>query len=152
MIDRNDIVNDIKSSYYDYSSSDAKRTVEKVMKYSGTNFDLRRHGDIKTEAVLFRLLNAQAIVNVEDEKPYELEQRFQAMVYVEQSDSISGREAAYDRVLELSDQLIRWADATSACDISNQMWTLTFTGSDTPDEEDGYLSANVNFKSIIKIR
>ena len=54
-------------------------------------------------------------------------------------------------MLELTDQLIDWADTTAATTITADVYTITITGVDTIDEEDGYLSTNVNFQSIIKI-
>ena len=55
-------------------------------------------------------------------------------------------------MLELTDQLIDWANATSGNSINSDVETLSTTGVDTIDEEDGYLSTNVNFECIIKIR
>ena len=151
-MDRNSILNSLTSSYSSYSSSDSRTTVEKVLKFSGGNLDIRKRADIKKEVVVFRLLSGTAIDRVEDEKPLDLEQLFETNVYVEQSDSHSGSEFAYDRLLEITDQLIDWADTTSGNSIDTNVETLTMTGVDTIEEDDGYLSTNVNFQSIIKIR
>jgi len=151
-MDRNTIFNSLTSSYSSYSSSDSRTTVEKVLKFSGGNIDIRKRADIKREVVVFRLLSGTAIDRVEDEKPIDLVQLFEANVYVEQSDSHSGIEVAYDRMLELTDQLIDWANETSAGSINADVQTLSMIGVDVIDEEDGYLSTNVNFESIIKIR
>jgi hypothetical protein len=72
-------------------------------------------------------------------------------VYIEQSDSHSIKEARYDRMLEITDQLFDWATDTTASDINSDLWTLTVTGVDSVEEQDGYLSTTVNFESIIQI-
>jgi hypothetical protein len=150
-MDRNSILSGYVTSFSSYSSSDARPTAEKVLKFSGDNIDIRKRGDIKTEAVMFKLLNGSTEYQVDAEKPTELNQNFQAKVYVDQPDSHSGKDVAYDRMLELTDQLIDWADTTAATTITADVYTITITGVDTIDEEDGYLSTNVNFQSIIKI-
>jgi hypothetical protein len=121
------------------------------LKFAGDNFDIRKRGDIKRDAVFFSLLSGTTQIMVEDEKPIELVQNFNAKVYVEQSDTHSGKEAAYDRMLEVTDQLIDWAYTTSAETITSNVLTLTTNGVSTIDEEDGYLSGEVNFQSIIQI-
>tara|TARA_R110002020_G_scaffold153823_1_gene333270 strand:- start:31 stop:489 length:459 start_codon:yes stop_codon:yes gene_type:complete len=151
-MDRNAILSGYISNFSSYSSSDSRSTVEKVLKFSGGNLDLRRRGDIKKEVAIFTLLSGTSVDRVEDEKPTDLIQNFDVTVYVEQSDSHSGKDAAYDRMLELTDQLIDWANATSGNSINADVETITMTGVDTIDEEDGYLSTNINFESIIKIR
>ncbi len=149
-MDRNSILSGYVTSFGSYSSSDARPTAEKVLKFSGDNIDIRKRGDIKTEAVMFKLLNGSTEYQVDAEKPTELNQNFQAKVYVDQPDSHSGKDVAYDRMLELTDQLIDWADTTAATTITADVYTITITGVDTIDEEDGYLSTTVNFQSIIK--
>jgi|TARA_R110002020_G_scaffold208745_2_gene414609 hypothetical protein len=151
-MDRNSILTSLTTSYSSYSSSDSRSTVEKVLKFSGGNIDIRKRADIKREVVIFRLLSGSAVDRVEDEKPLDLVQLFETNVYVEQADTHSGSEVAYDRMLELTDQLIDWANATSGNSINSDVETLSTTGVDTIDEEDGYLSTNVNFECIIKIR
>lgn len=150
-MDRNSILNGYKSSFLTYSGSDARPTVKKVLKYSGNNFDIRRRGDIINEVVIFRLLNSTTQYRLQDEKPNEVLQRFQANVYVEQSDSHSIRESNYDRILEIVDQLFDWANETNGTSITSDVLTITVTGSDSVEEDDGYLSVNVNFESIIQI-
>ena len=150
-MDRNSILSGYVTSFSSYSSSDARPTAEKVLKFSGDNIDIRKRGDIKTEAVMFKLLNGSTDYQVDTEKPTELNQSFQAKVYVDQPDSHSGKDVAYDRMLELTDQLIDWADTTVATTITSDVYTLQFTGVDSIDEDNGFLSANVNFQSIIKI-
>lgn len=150
-MDRNAILSGYITSFKSYSSSDSRPTVEKVLKFAGDNFDIRKRGDIKRDAVFFSLLSGTTQIMVEDEKPIELVQNFNAKVYVEQSDTHSGKEAAYDRMLEVTDQLIDWADTTSAETITSNVLTLTTNGVSTIDEEDGYLSGEVNFQSIIQI-
>ena len=121
------------------------------MKYSGDSFDIIQRSDIKNEVVVFRLLGANTDYLLNDEKPSELNQQFQAIVYIEQSDSHSIKEARYDRMLEITDQLFDWATDTTASDINSDLWTLTVTGVDSVEEQDGYLSTTVNFESIIQI-
>jgi hypothetical protein len=150
-LDRNAIINAIKSSYASYSSTDSRSTVEKVLKYSGDSFDLIQRSDIKSEVVVFRLLGGNTDYLVSGDKPVDLIQQFQAIVYIEQSDSHSIKEARYDRMLEISDQLMDWANEVVASSINSSLDTLTFTGVDQITEQDGYLSTVVNFESIIQI-
>ena len=150
-MDRNAILSGYVTSFSSYSSSDSRPTAEKVLKFSGDNIDIRKRGDVKREIVMFMLLSGSTNYLVDADKPTELIQNFQAKVYVDQMDSHSGKDAAYDRMLELTDQLIDWADTTVATTITSDVYTITITGVDSVDEEDGYLSTNVNFQSIIKI-
>ena len=150
-MDRNAILSGYVTSFSSYSSTDARPTVEKVLKYSGNNFDIRKRGDIKREVVIFKLLNGSTDYRLNDEKPSELSQRFQALVYIEQPDSHSLKETIYDRALEISDQLFDWATETTASDVNSDLWTLTVIGVDSIEERDGYLSTTVNFQSIIQI-
>ncbi len=150
-MDRNAILSGYVSNFTSYSSTDARSTVEKVLKYSGDSFDIIQRSDIKNEVVVFRLLGANTDYLLNDEKPSELNQQFQSIVYVEQSDSHSIKEARYDRMLEITDQLFDWATDTTASDINSDLWTLTVTGVDSVEEQDGYLSTTVNFESIIQI-
>ena len=150
-MDRNAILSGYVTSFSSYSSSDARPTAEKVLKYSGNNFDIRKRGDIKREVVIFKLLNGSTDYRLNDEKPSELSQRFQALVYIEQPDSHSLKETIYDRALEISDQLFDWATNTTASDINSDLWTITVTGVDSIEERDGYLSTTINFESIIQI-
>lgn len=150
-MDRNAILSGYVSNYSSYSSTDSRPTIEKVLKYSGDSFDIVQRADIKTEVVVFRLLGANTDYLLNDEKPSELNQQFQAIVYIEQSDSHSIKEKRYDRMLEITDQLFDWATDTTASDINSDLWTLTVTGVDSVEEQDGYLSTTVNFESIIQI-
>ncbi len=150
-MDRNAILSGYVTSFSSYSSSDARPTVEKVLKYSGNNFDIRKRADIKREVVVFKLLNGTTDYRLNDEKPSELNQRFQALVYIEQPDSHSLKDTIYDRALEISDQLFDWATETTASDVNSDLWTLTVIGVDGIEERDGYLSTVVNFESIIQI-
>lgn len=121
------------------------------MKYSGNNIDIQKRADIKREVVVFKLLSGLSDYRLNDEKPSELNQRFQALVYIEQPDSHSLKDTIYDRALEISDQLFDWATDTTASDVNSDLWTLTVTGVDSIEEQDGYLSTTVNFESIIQI-
>jgi len=150
-VDRNAILSGYVTSFNSYSSSDARPTVEKVLKYSGNNIDIQKRADIKREVVVFKLLSGLSDYRLNDEKPSELNQRFQALVYIEQPDSHSLKDTIYDRALEISDQLFDWATDTTASDINSDLWTLTVTGVDSVEEQDGYLSTTVNFESIIQI-
>lgn len=150
-MDRNAILSGYVTSFSFYSSSDARPTVEKVLKYSGNNIDIQKRADIKREVVVFKLLSGLSDYRLNDEKPSELNQRFQALVYIEQPDSHSLKDTIYDRALEISDQLFDWATETTASDINSDLWTLTVTGVDSIEEQDGYLSTTVNFESIIQI-
>jgi len=150
-VDRNAILSGYVTSFSSYSSSDARPTVEKVLKYSGNNIDIQKRADIKREVVVFKLLSGLSDYRLNDEKPSELNQRFQALVYIEQPDSHSLKDTIYDRALEISDQLFDWATDTTASDVNSDLWTLTVTGVDSIEEQDGYLSTTVNFESIIQI-
>tara|TARA_R100000654_G_C2684613_1_gene127764 strand:- start:1832 stop:2287 length:456 start_codon:yes stop_codon:yes gene_type:complete len=150
-MDRNAILSGYMTSFSSYSSSDSRTTAEKVLKFSGDNIDIRRRGDIITEVVIFKLLSGSADVLVQADKPIELIQSFETIVYVEQADTHSKKDTAYDRMLELTDQLIDWADTTVATTITSDVLTLQFTGVNSIDEDDGFLSTSVNFQSIIKI-
>ena len=150
-MDRNAILSGYVTSFSSYSSTDARPTVEKVLKYSGNNIDIQKRADIKREVVVFKLLSGLTDYRLDDEKPSELNQRFQALVYIEQPDSHSLKDTIYDRALEISDQLFDWATETTASDINSDLWTLTVTGVDSIEERDGYLSTTVNFESIIQI-
>lgn len=150
-MDRNAILSGYVTNFSSYSSTDARPTVEKVLKYSGNNIDIQKRADIKREVVIFKLLSGLTDYRLNDEKPSELNQRFQALVYIEQPDSHSLKDAIYDRALEISDQLFDWATDTTASDINSDLWTLTVTGVDSVEEQDGYLSTTVNFESIIQI-
>jgi hypothetical protein len=150
-MDRNAILSGYVTSFSSYSSTDSRPTVEKVLKYSGNNIDIQKRADIKREVVIFKLLSGLTDYRLNDEKPNELSQRFQALVYIEQPDSHSLKDTIYDRALEISDQLFDWATETTASDINSDLWTLTVTGVDSVEEQDGYLSTTVNFESIIQI-
>jgi hypothetical protein len=150
-MDRNAILSGYVTNFSSYSSSDARPTVEKVLKYSGNNVDIQKRADIKREVVVFKLLSGLSDYRLNDEKPSELNQRFQALVYIEQPDSHSLKDTIYDRALEISDQLFDWATETTSSDINSDLWTLTVTGVDSIEEQDGYLSTTVNFESIIQI-
>ena len=150
-MDRNAILSGYVTNFSSYSSTDSRPTVEKVLKYSGNNIDIQKRADIKREVVIFKLLSGLTDYRLNDEKPSELSQRFQALVYIEQPDSHSLKDTIYDRALEISDQLFDWATDTTASDINSDLWTLTVTGVDSVEEQDGYLSTTVNFESIIQI-
>lgn len=150
-MDRNAILSSYASDFKSYSTSDSRSTVEKVLKYSGTSSDILRRGDIKKEIVVFRLLSGSANYMLDDEKPDELTQNFEALVYVEQSDGHSTKDVAYDRILEITDQLIDWATQVTGSAVNSKVYTISLTGVGATNEQDGFLSASVNFQSIIQI-
>ena len=140
------------SNFSTYSSTDSRQTVEKVLKYSGDSTDLIRRADIKREAVVFRLQSATTDYLIEDEKPVDLSQAWDILVFVEQGDSHSIKEARYDRMLELTDQIMDWATVVSPADISANLYTITLTGATPTIELDGYISTTLSFNSKIKIQ
>lgn len=150
-MDRNAILSGYVTSFSDYSQSDVRPTVTKVLKYAGNTFNIRERGDIKGEAVVFTLLDASTEYEINADKPIELTQNFQAIVYVEQGDLHSVKEARYDRTLELSDQLMDWAKEVSAPTITTKVYTVHLVGATRISEEDGYLSTTVTFQSIIDL-
>lgn len=151
-MDRNAILTNLISNYFTYSSNDSRQTVEKVLKYSGDSTDLIRRADIKREAVVFRLQSATTEYLIEDEKPVDLSQAWDTLVFVEQGDSHSVKEARYDRMLELTDQIIDWATVVSPADINADVYTITLTGATPTIELDGYISTTLSFNSKIKIQ
>jgi len=151
-LDRNLILSSLISSFQSYSSSDARPTVEKVLKNSGDVVDIRQRADIKREVVVFRYLNGTPIVNINEVKPLELEQQIEVLIYVEQGDSHSIKEARYDRLLELSDQLIDWATATSGSTINSDVYTITLSNVGRTVEQDGLIATTLTFQSILKLQ
>jgi hypothetical protein len=151
-VDRNSILSGFISNFAAYSSTDSRQTVEKVLKYSGDSFDLIKRADIKREAVVFRLQSATTDYLIEDEKPVDLSQAWDILVFVEQGDSHSIKEARYDRMLELTDQIMDWATVVSPADISADLYTITLTGTTPTVELDGYISTTLSFNSKIKIQ
>ena len=151
-MDRNSILSGFISNFATYSSTDSRQTVEKVLKYSGDSFDLIKRADIKREAVVFRLQSATTDYLIEDEKPVDLSQAWDVLVFVEQGDSHSIKEARYDRMLELTDQIMDWATVVSPASISADLYTITLTGTTPTVELDGYISTTLSFNSKIKIQ
>jgi len=150
-MDSNTILSSFISDYETYSSSDSRDAVELVLKYSGQEFDIRGRGDIKSEVVVFRWGAGNSDYLLEAEKPDELVRNFTALVYVAQSDHQTTKEARYDRLLDLQDQLIDWSIQVEATSVNTDLYTITFTGVEDTDEENGYISTTVNFQSIIKL-
>jgi len=151
-LDRNAILSGFMSNFSTYSSTDSRDTVEKVLKYSGDSTDLIRRADVKREVVVFRLQSATTEYLIEDEKPVDLSQAWDTLVFVEQGDSHSIKEARYNRVLEITDQIMDWATAVSPADISADLYTITLTGTTPTIELDGYISTTLSFNSKIKIQ
>lgn len=151
-MDRNSILSGFISNFSAYSSTDSRQTVEKVLKYSGDSFDLIKRADIKREAAVFRLQSATTDYLIEDEKPVDLSQAWDILVFVEQGDSHSIKEARYDRMLELTDQIMDWATVVSPASISADLYTITLTGTTPTVELDGYISTTLSFNSKIKIQ
>jgi len=151
-MDRNAILSSLMSSFKTFSSSDPRQTVEKVLKYSGRDDEIIARADIKREVAVFRFLSGTTMLSINDEKPSELEQTLEVMLFVEQGDSHSIKEARYDRMFELSDQLIDWATQTDAYSINSDMYTLSLEAVGDTREREGYFSATLNFTIIIKIQ
>ena len=151
-MDSNAILQAYIDSFRSYSASDSRPTVTKVLKYSGTPRDISRRGDIVKESVFFKMTSASVPYYVEDEKPYEIQQSFQALVFLDQPDSHSYKESAYDRIMEITDVLVDWATDTSAEAVSSQIWTLKLYSISAIIENQGYLSTTVTFQSIIKLQ
>ena len=151
-MDRNSILSGFISSFSSFADADSRGAVEKVFKYSGEASDMMRRADIKSEAVVFRLQSASTEGLIEDDKPLDLDQTWDALIFVEQGDSHSIKEARYDRMLEITDQLIDWSINASPAAISADLYTLTLTGATPVVELEGYLSTTLSFSSIIKIQ
>ena len=151
-MDRNAILSNLMSSYYTYSSNDSRDTVEKVLKYSGDSTDLIRRADIKREVVVFRLQSATTEYYIEDDKPTDISQAWETLVFIEQGDSHSIKEARYNRMLELTDQIMDWATVVSPEDISSNVYTITLAGATSTVELDGYISTTLSFNSKIKLQ
>lgn len=151
-MDRNTILSQTISSFSSYSDTDSRDKVEKVLKYSGDSSDLILRGDIKREAVVFRFLSGTPIILINDSKPLELQQQLEVMVYVEQGNHHSIKEARYDRMFEITDQLVDWATDTTASGVNSDMYTLTLTGVGATEEREGYISARLTFQTIIKLQ
>jgi hypothetical protein len=152
MIDHNAILSACIDDYKDYSTNTSGVDVEKAIKYSGRNFDLRRRGDIRNEVVVFKFDNGTSDWEIDADKPIELNQNFQAMCYVETTDKQSTREVSYDRLLELCDDLINWSLEVVGNDLDSDIYTITFTSMSDTREEDGFLACEVNFQSILKLQ
>lgn len=101
------------TSFSSYSDTDSRPDVEKVLKYSGDASDIIRRADIKREVAVFRFQSATTDYLIEDDKPTELSQAWDILIYVEQGDSHSIKEARYDRMLELTDQVMDWGTTVS---------------------------------------
>lgn len=151
-MDRNTILSSLISDYQSYSASDARATVEKVLKHSGNSSDIKRRADINREVVLFRFLTGDPIVEVGAIKPIELNQDLEALIYVEQGESHSIKEARYDRLLDLSDQLIDWSTQVSGPDINSNVLTLSLESVGTTQEQNGLLFTTLRFQTILKIQ
>lgn len=151
-MNRNTLLNNLMSSYASYSASDSRDTAEKVLKYSGSSADISQRADVNREIVLFRYLEGSPIVNIEDIKPLELDQSIEVLVYVEQGDSHSIKEARYNRMLDLCDQVIDWLTSAEAASIDNQIYNLTLQRTALTREENGFLFTTLTFTSIIKLQ
>lgn len=150
-MDRKKILDDLITSYRAYSISDSRPTIEKILIVNSQTFDIRERGDIKTEVAVFKLLGGNTTYLLDENKPDELEQNWQILVYVEQGDKHSTKDARYERMLELTDQIVDWSLETSAHTVNTDLWDIVFTGVTPIDEEDGFLSTEVNLKSVIKL-
>lgn len=151
-MDRNAILTGLMTSFSSYSDTDSRPDVEKVLKYSGDASDIIRRADIKREVAVFRFQSATTDYLIEDDKPTELSQAWDILIYVEQGDSHSIKEARYDRMLELTDQVMDWGTTVSPEDIDANLYTITLTGTTPTIELDGYISTTLSFNSKIKLQ
>lgn len=151
-MDRNAILSGFMTSFSTYANGDSRGGVEKVLKYSGEASDMILRADVKREAVVFRLQSASTEGLIEDDKPLDLDQTWDALIFVEQGDSHSIKEARYDRMLEITDQLIDWSVAVSPSAVDSNLYTITLTGATPVVELEGYLSTTLSFSSLIKIQ
>lgn len=151
-MDRNTILTNMISSYKAFSAADSRRTIEKVLKHSGTTSDILNRADIKEEVVLFRFRTGTAIFQINDAKPLEIEQNIETLVFVEQGDTHSIRDVRYERLLDICDQLIDWSTNTDASTINTDVYTLSLASTGDTQETSGYYAATINFRSIIKLQ
>lgn len=151
-MDRNSILSSFISDYKTYSASDGRETVEKVLKHSGNSADIKRRADISREVVLFRYLTGDPIVEVGQIKPIEINQDLEVLVYVEQGESHSIKEARYNRLLDLADQLIDWSTQVSGADINSDVLALSLESVGTTQEQNGLLFTTLRFQTILKIQ
>jgi len=168
-LDRNAILDGYVSSFADYSRIDIDESteifdtstkmfddygissIEKVLKFSGNNLDLLKRSDIKSEVVVFRLLGGTTNYMLDDDKPDELLQNFEAIVFIQQANVHSIKDKIYDRMLEITDQLINWGTQVSADTVNEKLYTISLTGVGAIEERDGYIATSVTFQSIIQI-
>lgn len=151
-MDRNAILSGLMTSYQSFASTDARGAIEKVLKYSGDSADVIRRADIKREAAIFRMQSATTNYLIEDDKPTDLEQAWDVLVYVEQGDSHSIKEARYDRLFEITDQLMDWSVNVSPASINVDIYTITLTGATPTVELEGYISTTLSFNSKLKLQ
>lgn len=151
-MDRNSIISSLMNSYSAYASSDSRGSIERVLKYGSSASDMVKRADIKTEVALFRLVGGTTIGRIEDDKPIELDQQWEVTIMVEQGDSHSIKESRYDRLLEISDQIVDWSVWLKPGSLNPDLLTVTLTSTGAIEERNGYLSANHSFNSIIKIQ
>lgn len=140
------------TSYSTFSASDSRETIEKVLKYSGDASDMIRRADVKREAAVFRIQSATTDYLTADDKPNDLEQAWDVMVFVEQGDSHSIKEARYNRLFEITDQLMDWSINVSPASINVDVYTITLTGTTPTVELEGYISTTLSFNSILKLQ
>lgn len=144
-MDSNSILTGLKNSFDTYGSS------QKVLKFSGDSFDIRERGDVKREVVVFRFLGGDFGVELGAEKPSELSQDVQALVYVKQDDKSSTKDIRNERLLDLKDEVISWLLQADGSSISNDVCVVKPTSVSKVDENDGYLSTTINFTLTINL-
>lgn len=151
-MDRNEILNNLVSSYQSYATADARGSIEKVLKYSGRDDEIVRRADVKREAAVFRYLTGIPVFQINAQKPLELEQDLEVMIFVEQGDSHSIKSSRYERLFDIGDQLIDWSTNTEASNVNSDLYTLSLTGVGSTQEREGFLSMTLNFQIIIKLQ
>lgn len=151
-MNRNSIMNSLIADYKAYAATHSAGSIEKAFKYAGSPFEVRERADIKAEAAMFRYVSGNTLGLIEDSKPLELDQSWEVLVFVEQGDSHSVKNARYERLLAICDQLIDWSVEASPASINNDLYTITLNSVSPIDERGGYLSSTLTFSSLIKIQ
>ena len=137
-------------SYYAFSQSDSAETIEKVLKYDGDNFDIRKRGDISSEVAIIRFRNASFSTVIDAFKPTEMNRIVSCQFWIEQDGNISMTDVKYDRMDDLIDQFVRWVTQLDAGTVDMCYASLASVTDTT--ENNGYLTATVTLETLIPIQ
>lgn len=137
-------------SYYAFSQSDSTQSIEKVLKYDGDNFDIRKRGDISSEAAIIRFRSANFTTVIDAFKPTEMKRIVSCQFWIEQDGNISMTDVKYDRMDDLIDQFVRWVTQLDAGTVDMCYASLTSVTDTT--ENNGYLTATVTLETLIPIQ